>query len=121
MPSTPAATQGSVNPVCKVCGKGHSGQCRYSSIVCYQCGHAGHISRNCPQKGAQQPAAPAPQPTVHVERPVGRGASRGIAQGQALAQAQAQAPASVGRGQGRVFAINQQKAQTTNTAMTGIS
>ena len=36
--STHAATQGSVKPVCKVCGKGHSGQCRYSSIVCYQCG-----------------------------------------------------------------------------------
>ena len=49
--STPATTQGSVKPVCKVCGKGHSGQCRYSSIVCYQCGQAGHISRNCPQKG----------------------------------------------------------------------
>ena len=27
--STPAATQGSVKPVCKVCGKGQSGQCRY--------------------------------------------------------------------------------------------
>ena len=25
---------------------------------------AGHISRNCPQKGTQQPTAPAPQPTV---------------------------------------------------------
>ena len=119
--STPAATQGSVKPVCKVCGKGHSGQCRYSSIVFYQCGQAWHISRNCPQKGAQQPAAPAPQPTVQVERPAGRGAGRGRAQGQAPAQAQAQAPTPVGRGQGRVFAVNQQEAQTTNTAVTGIS
>ena len=121
MQSTPAATQGSVKPVCKVCGKGHSGQCRYSSIVCYQCGQVGHISRNFPQKGAQQPAAPAPQPTVQVERPAGRGVGRGRAQGQAPAQAQAQAPAPVGRGQGRVFAVNQQEAQTTNTAVTGIS
>ena len=110
-----------MKPVCKVCGKGHSGQCRYSSIVCYQCGQAGHISRNCPQKGTQQPAAPTPQPTVQVERPDGRGASRGRAQGQAPAQAQARAPAPVGRGQGRVFAVNQQEAQTTNTAVTGIS
>ena len=119
--STPAATQGSVKPVCNVCGKGHNGQCRYSSIVCYHCGQAGHISRNCPQKGAQQPAAPAPQPAVQVERSAGRGAGRGRAQGQAPAQAQAQAPAPVGRGQGRVFAVNQQEAQTTNTAVTGIS
>ena len=108
-----------MKPVCKVCGKGHSGQSRYSSIVCYQCGQAEHISRNCPQKGAQQPAAPAPQPIVQVERPAGRGAGRGRAQGQAPAQAQA--PTLVGRGQGRVFAVNQQEAQTTNTAVTGIS
>ena len=106
-----------MKPMCKVCGKGHSGQCRYSSIVCYQCGQAGHISRNYLQKGAQQPAAPAPQPTVQVERHAGRGAGRGRAQG----QAQAQAPAPVGRGQGRVFAVNQQEAHTTNTAVTGIS
>ena len=108
-----------------MCGKGHSGQCRYSSIVCYQCGKAGHISRNYPQKGTQQPAAPTPQPTVQVERPDGRGVGRGRAQGQApaqvQAQAQARAPTSVGRGQGRVFAVNQQEAQTTNTAVTGIS
>ena len=107
--------------VCKVYGKGHNGQCRYSSIVCYQCGQAGHISKNCPQKGAQQPAAPAPQPTIQVERPAGRGAGRGRAQGQAPAQAQAYAHEQVGRGQGRVFAVNQQEAQTTNTAVTGIS
>ena len=113
--------QGSVQPVCKVCGKGHSGQSRYSSIVCYHCGQAGHISWNCPRKGAQQLAAPAPQPTVQVERLAGRGAGRGRAQGRAPAQTQAQAPASVGRGHGRVFAVNQQKAQTTNTAVTGIS
>ena len=119
--STPAATHGSVKPMCKVCGKGHSGQCRYSSICCYRCGQAGHISRNCPQKGAQQPTAPAPQPTVQVERPVGRAAGRGRAQGQAPENAQAQAPTSVGRGQGRVFAVNQLEAQTTNTAVTGIS
>ena len=79
--STPTTTQGSVKPVCKVCGKGHSGQCRYSSIVFYQCGQVGHISKNCPQKGAQPPTTPAPQPTVQVERPTGRGVGRGRAQG----------------------------------------
>ena len=47
--------------------------------------------------------------------------SRQRAQGQAPAQAQAQAPAPVGRGQCRVFTVNQQEAHTTNTAVTGIS
>ena len=119
--STPAATQGSAKPMCKVCGKGHSGQCRYSSIVCYQCGQVGHISRNGPRKGAQQPTTPTPQPTVQVERPARRGTGRGRAQGHAPAQAQAQSPASIGRGKGRVLVVNQQEAQTTNTAVTGIS
>ena len=107
--STPAATHGSEKPVYKVCGKGHSGQCRYSSIVCYQCGQAGNISKNCPQKGAQQPAASAPQPTVQVERPAGRGAGRGRAQGQALAQAHARAPAPVGRGKGRFLQLTNRR------------
>ncbi|KAD7479605.1 hypothetical protein E3N88_02741 [Mikania micrantha] len=33
---------------CKICGKGHSGECRATQIVCFKCGRPGHTSLHCP-------------------------------------------------------------------------
>src|SRR5262249_22149011 len=89
---------------------------------CYRCGQQGHFIRDCPLQ-ENQPAPPTgSQTTVQMERPTNRGpAGRGRPQGPAPTQTtgQPQASAPVARGQGRVFAVNPQEAEASNTAIAG--
>src|SRR5262249_45059149 len=86
----------------------------------------GHYMRECPlqtQQGTQPAIPPISQTTVQMERPANRGSvGRGRPQGSAPTQnvGQQQAPAPMVRGQGRVFAVNPQEAQASNTTITGI-
>ncbi|XP_021991881.1 uncharacterized protein LOC110888675 [Helianthus annuus] len=38
------------SPSCKVCGKGHKGECRFKDKPCPVCGKTGHIALLCPGK-----------------------------------------------------------------------
>ena len=52
-------------PQCSICGKKHSGQCRFGTTGCYLCGREGHYAKNYPnnrqgQSGVPQLRQPAP-------------------------------------------------------------
>ncbi|KAL5560269.1 hypothetical protein UlMin_036480 [Ulmus minor] len=34
-------------PICTKCGKQHLGECKASTLVCFQCGKEGHFAKNC--------------------------------------------------------------------------
>ena len=86
--------------MCVVCGKFHSGQCKYG-ITCYLYGQLGHMAKGCMNMPIQQTAAPASQTTVQMDRPMERGATdRGKMSMQAPSQgpSQFQPQGVVGRG-----------------------
>src|SRR5262249_14693722 len=117
--SVPGGSHSVVNPTCNICGKMHSGQCWFKPRVCYRCKQPGHIAWECPYKGTQQSVALDSQPTVQNEQFIGRGSiGRGKFQGQAsnqnIGQPQTQAYVPAGRGQGRVFALNQEETPILN-------
>ncbi|XP_016195079.1 uncharacterized protein LOC107636058 [Arachis ipaensis] len=35
---------------CHICGKYHSGPCKFGTGVCYSCGQPGHLANSCPEK-----------------------------------------------------------------------
>ncbi|XP_040999425.1 uncharacterized protein LOC121245216 [Juglans microcarpa x Juglans regia] len=46
-------------PLCRQCGKRHSGECRLATGACFKCGQASHMTLDCPQikpKGASTPS-----------------------------------------------------------------
>jgi len=59
-------------PLCRTCGKLHSGQCTLETMRCYRCGEMGHKMNNCPKAtwnrekaaqviGPRNPPTPAPR------------------------------------------------------------
>ncbi|KAH7860654.1 hypothetical protein Vadar_016401 [Vaccinium darrowii] len=71
---TTQRNQGRTVPVCAICGKGHSGTCWYSATKCYNCGQAGHIQKNCPQRGTGAnaiPVKPVAGPKANTNQKVG--------------------------------------------------
>ncbi|PWA83488.1 reverse transcriptase domain-containing protein [Artemisia annua] len=54
-------------PVCRTCGKSHTGPCRTASGACYECGSTEHQVRNCPKKANIVPAGPS-QPSTSSGR-----------------------------------------------------
>lgn len=37
--------------LCCRCGRNHTGECRFSSLVCFRCGQPGHLARECLKLG----------------------------------------------------------------------
>ncbi|CAA0834253.1 Unknown protein, partial [Striga hermonthica] len=56
----PPATQGQL-PKCSNCGRPHSGQCRYTQRVCFNCLRPGHFISACPEPRRQPHQQQPPQ------------------------------------------------------------
>ncbi|XP_042954699.1 uncharacterized protein LOC122291118 [Carya illinoinensis] len=44
------------NPVCKICGKRHQGNCLVGQNACFRCGQPNHMARDCPRRNVSTPA-----------------------------------------------------------------
>ncbi|KAJ1441966.1 Zinc finger, CCHC-type [Sesbania bispinosa] len=114
---------------CPTCGRLHTGACFGDSRVCYQCGQAGHIMRDCPVVVMQPSSSHASAPTTLASsqapsapvRQLGGSSSRGSGVAQQNGRGSGgRGQAQAGRGQARVFAMTRQDAQVSNAVVTGI-
>src|SRR5262249_47642014 len=121
----PEQSQAQGRTTCPTCGRYHKGTCRSIGFRgCFRCCQQGHFIKDCPLQENQPTPPTISQITVQMERPTNRGPTgRGRPQGPAPTQntGQPQTSAPVARGQGRVFAVNPQEAEASNTAIAGNS
>ena len=113
------SSSGSGATRCRRCGKTHQGVCLAGTTVCFRCRQEGHMARECPNalRSAQSQRAAsggATQPAAQTMfQASGRGRGRGAASSSAGSlRGGPSAPA-------RIFVQAQQKADTSNTVVSG--
>ncbi|XP_060674056.1 uncharacterized protein LOC132804125, partial [Ziziphus jujuba] len=113
----------SPKPFCRRCNRAHHGICQFEG-VCFQCGQAGHIKRNCPYGEAGVLGASPPSHQASGSR--GQSSRGSYAVGGSSGSVPQPVGPSRGRGrrpqqtgQGRVFAMTQQEALATPDVVAG--